>query len=202
MDFDYIINNMLIFAIIGMCIKMFFGNTTSTDGSTGSANSTIWGYGISALSLLALMFINYAINDQVNSVLQKNNTGNILDFLKNFITSSAPTILTISTFVWIILINMKFFEKINKGSVAKEYYQLSTGTSILFIFQLICLFQYLKVFIGTVKNKYGDKNQSSSDEYSEGTQKKLMFATYFIAIVNLIVVGMMTIILEFFSTDG
>jgi hypothetical protein len=34
------------------------------------------------------------------------------------------------------------------------------------------------------------------------TQGRIAFATYFITAINLIVVGMMTIILQFFSTDG
>jgi hypothetical protein len=34
------------------------------------------------------------------------------------------------------------------------------------------------------------------------TQNRIAFATYFITGINLIVVGMMTIILQFFSTDG
>ena len=42
---EYIINAMLMFSIIGMGIKMFFGNITTDDGQYGRANATIWGYG-------------------------------------------------------------------------------------------------------------------------------------------------------------
>ena len=82
------------------------------------------------------------------------------------------------------------------GLVAKEYYQLSAGTSFLFVFQIVCLFQYLKLYI---KIKTDSRNATEEDTTS---QSRIAFATYFITAINLIVVGMMTIILQFFSTDG
>jgi hypothetical protein len=42
--YEYIINSMMLISIVGMCIKIFFGNNISKDGSYGRANSTIYGY--------------------------------------------------------------------------------------------------------------------------------------------------------------
>jgi hypothetical protein len=80
--------------------------------------------------------------------------------------------------------------------VAEEFYQLTNATTYLFVFQLICLFQYLKLFINI---KTGTSENKIEDEKSMG---RISFATYFMTTINLIVVGMMTIILQFFSTDG
>ena len=189
--YGYLINIMMLFAMVGMCIKIFFGNITSPDGTIGRASSTIWGYGAAALAILTVMFISYAIHDKIRGIKKDNN---LISFLKSFLTSSMPAILTIITFFWIISLNISYFTRINKGEVAVEYYQLSAGTSFLFAFQILCLFQYLKEYIKDV-TKQGDKD-------SVDTMNRLAFATYFIAALNLIVVGMMTIILEFFSTDG
>jgi hypothetical protein len=208
--FDYVINSMLLISIVGMSIKIFFGSKTSKDGTSGPANSVIYGYGLVALSILTVIFVSYAIHDRignienrggiknsVNFIMNKGKITNILSFLKSFLTSSMPSIITIISLVWIITLNITYYSRINKGMVATEYFQLSTGTSFLFIIQLICVFQYLKLFIEL-------KSESDVKKKNEliKTQSRIAFATYFITALNLIVAGMMTIILQFFSTDG
>lgn len=196
MGFDYLINSMLICAIMGMAIKVFFGNVTSPDGSYGRANATIWGYGLIAIAILVVMFINYAIHDKVMRIEKKGATG-IIDFLKAFLSSSMPSFLTVVILLWIVALNTFYYTQINKGGVAKEYYQLSAGTSLLFVFQIVCIFQLLKSYISIkLKEKIEDPGGVAI------TQSRVTIATYFIASINLIVAGMMTIILMFFSTDG
>ncbi len=194
--FQYTINVLFIFAVIGMCIKIFFSTGTSSDGTYGPANTIIYGYGIVALSILTVMFISYAIHDRIGHIESKGQVETIIKFIKNFFTSSAPSLLTIILLIWVITLNIAFYTQINTGKVAKEYYQLSHGTSFLFVFQIVCLFQYLKLYI---KIKTDGKNATEEDATSQG---RIAFATYFISAINLIVVGMMSIILQFFSTDG
>ena len=171
---------------------------TSKDGTYGRANSTIWGYGIVSLSILTLVFVSYAIHDKINTLETSQGTtttfGGILKFIKSFLASSGPAAISIVILFWIIDLNVTYYQRINKGQVATEYYQLSAGTSFLFVFQIILLFQYLKMFIN---NKTGN-----GDANSAMTQARLSFATYFVTMLNVIVVAMMTIILKFFSTDG
>jgi len=193
--FGYVINSMLLVSIVGMCIKIFFGNNTSIDGTYGRANATIYGYGIVAFAVLTVMFVSFAIHDRIARIENKTGIAGLFDFIKSFINSSAPSILTIMILGWIITLNILYYERINKGKVATEYYQLSAGTSFLFLFQIICLFQYLKLYINIKTRKNGNDNDAQ-------TQNRIAFATYFISIINLIVAGMMTIILTFFSTDG
>jgi len=192
--FNYVINSMMLIAIIGMCIKIFFGSRTSKDGTNGPANSVIYGYGLVALSILTVIFVSYAIHDRINNIENKVGSG-ILKFLKSFLSSSAPSIMTILSLIWIITLNITHYTKINKGMVSTEYFQLSAGTSFLFIIQLICVFQYLKLFI-KIKTDKEDRDKNIKN------QARIAFATYFITALNIIVAGMMTIILQFFSTDG
>ena len=77
--YGYIINVMLICSIIGMCIKIFFGNMTSVDGTYGRANSTIWGYGVVGFSVLTIMFVSYAIHNKI-SIIEKKGASGIIDF--------------------------------------------------------------------------------------------------------------------------
>ena len=204
--FDYIINSMLLISIVGMCIKIFFSTEPSEDGKSGPANAVIYGYGIVSLAILTVLFISYGIHERINTIETRGNSGNnqggimgkltnIIGFIKSFVTSSGPSILTIMVLCWIISLNISYYKKINKGMVAQEFYQLSNGTTFLFVFQIICLFQYLKLFIEGKTDKTKAKINAQS-------QSRIAFATYFITVINLIIVGMMTIILQFFSTDG
>lgn len=195
----YVIDSMLIFAIIGMCVKILFGNNTSVDGSYGRANSAIWGYGMVAFAILTAMFVSLAIQDKIRAIKSPGETVGVIKFLKAFLTSSGSSILTIVTLFIIITLNLSFYKRINKGSVAKEYYQLSAGTSFLFVFQIVCLFQYLRTSI-KIQTKTADDPIEAKDIVKN--QNRLSFAAYFICFINMVVVGMMTIILEFFSTDG
>ena len=194
--FEYIINGMFLFAVIGMCVKIFFSSEISADGSYGPATTLIYGYGIMTMAILTVMFVSYAIHDRIGRIENKGKIESIMTFIKSFFTSSAPSILTILVLMWVITLNISYYIQINTGSVAKEYYQLSKGTSFLFVFQVVCLFQYLKLYI---KIKMDAKNACPDDVTTQG---RIAFATYFITAINLIVVGMMTIILQFFSTDG
>jgi len=156
--FGYIINSMMLISIVGMCIKIFFSTDPSTDGTTGPANAVIYGYGIVALAILTVMFISYGIHDRIDTIENKGNSSNnqggimgkltnLVGFVKSFITSSGPSILTIGVLCWIISLNISYYTKINKGMVAEEFFKLSNGTTFLFVVQIVCLFQYLKLFI-------------------------------------------------------
>lgn len=193
--YEYIINSMLLISIVGMSIKIFFGNNISKDGSYGRANSTIYGYGIVAFSILVVMFISFAIFDKVRKIENKGMFDSLFGFIKTFMTSSAPALLTVLILLWVITLNSSFFTRINQGKVAKEYYQLAAGTSFLFLFQILAIFQYLKTYIGI-------KTKTTDDKDAAMTISRLAFATYFMCAINLVVVGMMTILLNFFSTDG
>ena len=192
--YDYLINGMLIFAIMGMCIKVFFGNVTSTDGTYGRANATIWGYGLVSIAILVVMFINYAVHDKIARIEKKGIPG-IIDFLKSFLSSSLPSVFTVIILLWIVTINAFYYTRINQGAVAAEFYQLSAGTSMLFLVQIICIFQLIKLYIAI-------KTGTSKDKDASVTQSRISIATYFIVAINLVVTGMMTVILQFFSTDG
>ena len=194
--FDYVISSMLLVCIVGMSVKIFFGAEISSDGKYGPANSVIYGYGIVALSVLTLIFISYAVHDRIGNVERKGNPASLIEFIKSFLGTSLPSIFVVTELVWIITLNINYYTNINKGMVAPEFYKLTSGTTLIFIFQLTCLFQYLKYYI---KRKTDPNSFSGEDKSSES---KYAFATYFVTTINLILIGMMSIILQFFSTDG
>jgi len=194
LGYDYIIKCLMIMAMIGMTIKIFFGTGTSPNGEYGAANSTIWGFGLVALALITLLFVSYSLHSKFNKVNKKVEAVKLGTFLLEFINNAMPSLLTIIILLWVITLNITFFKRINQGNVANEYFTLTTGSSFLFTFQVICLFIYLNEYINNaILPKSND---------GEGSLNRIKFAIYFITIINFMITGMMTIILYLFSTDG
>jgi hypothetical protein len=92
-----------------------------------------------------------------------------------------PIIATLSILIWIITLNSVYYNKINANKISNEYYQYSNITLVLIIAQLSVLFMSLQ---------------------AGPSQSKMKYTTYFFTILNLIFVGIMNIILKFFTTDG
>ena len=178
--------------MIGMTIKIFFGSGKSPNGEYGAANSTIWGFGLVAMSLVTLLFVSYSLQSKFDKVNKKVEAVKLGKFLLEFINHSMPSLLTIIILLWVITLNITFFKRINQGNVANEYFTLTTGSSFLFTFQVICLFIYL--------NEYINNTILPGDD--GGSLNRIKFAIYFITIINFMITGMMTIILYLFSTDG
>ena len=68
----YDTTNMMAFAFVGIMIKLFFGNSTSSDGLSGPASSAVWGYGIVAMAVFAILFVTFALATQMTAVTQYN----------------------------------------------------------------------------------------------------------------------------------
>jgi len=190
-DADYDINNMIGFSVVGVLIKLFFGSNVTEDGSSGPANASIWGYGIVALSVLSLLFITFGLAFNKGSV-ESISSLNIFSTLKDMLTKSMPSLFTLIVLIWIIVLNMLYFKRINQGKVADEYYTYSTLTTFIVVLQVMTLFKYLKDNLKTILDK---TNATLPTD-------KMAYATYLFTLLNFIFIGIMTIVLEFFSTDG
>tara|TARA_R110002073_G_scaffold4066_4_gene27269 strand:+ start:1021 stop:1599 length:579 start_codon:yes stop_codon:yes gene_type:complete len=182
--------NMMVFAFVGILIKLFFGNNTTADGSSGPASSAVWGYGIVALSIFSILFITFALATQMTAVSQYNT----MDFIMKLVQGSLVPFLMLLILVWLISINLTFYKRINEGNVASEYNQFSTVSTILVVVQLMVLFKYLK---DAFKVEKGGQNGLG------GAHKSQMASiTYVLTALNVIFIGMMNIVVAYFSTDG
>ena len=182
--------NMMVFAFVGILIKLFFGNNTTADGSSGPASSAVWGYGIVALSVFSILFITFALATQMTAVSQYNT----MDFIMKLVQGSLVPFLMLLILVWLISINLTFYKRINEGNVASEYNQFSTVSTILVVVQLMVLFKYLK---DAFKVEKGGQNGLGSAHKSQ-----MASITYVLTALNVIFIGMMNIVVAFFSTDG
>ena len=188
----YDINNLVLFAFVGIIIKLFLGSNTSDDGSTGPASSAIWGYGVIAVSLLGIMFITFAMASQMSKLSE-----NSLGFVKSLLMHSLPPVLMLTVLVWLITINGEFYKRINQGEVAAEYNTYNNLSTFMVMIQLGVLYKYLvdELLIG----KGGPTNKTM---LIEALRSRMASVTYILTLGNLMVASVMTIILKYFSTDG
>ena len=188
----YDINNLVLFAFVGIIIKLFLGSSTTEDGSRGPASAAVWGYGVIAASVLGIMFITFAMASQMTKLSQ-----NDIGFIKSLFLHSLPPVLMLTVLVWLITINGEYFKRINQGEVAAEYNTYNNLSTFMVMIQLGVLYKYMidELLIG----KGGPTNKTM---LVEALRSRLASVTYLLTLGNMMVATVMTIILKYFSTDG
>ena len=181
-NWDFITNNnmniLILFGLIfaGIFIKLFLGNHSSE--MTGQASSTVWGYGLTTISLFTLMFVVLS-----NDLNPGESTLNLI------LNAGLPIFSLIVILIYIIGINMSYFTIINKNFVPEDFSRYSTISSILIIFQLMIIFQFSKSLV--------KKNRKDDDFIN-----RIIYVSYIFTGLNFILAIIMNIIVKFFTTDG
>lgn len=191
---------------LGLMIKLFFGQYSTPDGTNGPASSTMWGYGLIIICLVSYFLINFIKDqDKKQNIAPKENEGAVemvimtltkmLDFLKTFINyknNSMAIMFMLFVTIWAFVINSVYYTRINQGLVADDFYFYSTMSTVLISVQLILLFRHMTAIAG------GNPN----DETVQNNNVRYNGFGFLISIINLIFLGVINIILEYFSTDG
>ena len=171
--------------ILGILIKIIFSNT-----SNEYATASVYGYGFSILALLGLLIGSFAIS------YKEQYSQGITGFFKVILNNAIPLILIISIIALVIFQNISFYDQINKGNVADEYYQFSFVSSFLILIQVCLVITYLMDLLGS--------------EVISGNKSKILtlFANelnsiiLILSITNIGIIGILQVILKYFSTDG
>ena len=185
---NYSSTNLVVICIVGLIIKLFFSSKISRDGETGPASSTMWGYGISALAIFFMSFINYGLFAKTTKVNQKS-----AEFIGGFMHSTMPSFLTLLLLMYLIYLNFRYFKRINQGKVANEYYNMSNMSTVLIFFQIFTLFKYVNSMHKAEKRKGGEDIAETAS--SEGS------IMYLLSLINIVFIIILNIILQYFSTD-
>lgn len=176
--------------ICGSIIAMIsnYIQATSTN-SNQLLQVTVIGYLTAAIGILLLMVVSIFYHLKGQPIVQ-GTINKIKSIFSNYILYSLPFVLTIGVIVYICVILLSFKDKLVGHTVAQEYYKYSTASSILLGTQLIMLIHHLL----NKKNIKGDvsNTQKSSSNYS----------IYILTILNITMIGIMQVILQYFSTDG
>jgi hypothetical protein len=161
--------------LVGFIIKIGFGaNVSSTDGYTGPASSSIWGYGIIIMGLIGIIYSN--LNPGLNE----------WDSIKNLPYSIILSIVLLS---WLISLNTNYFKQINSLEVPDQFFMWSNYSTILLIFLLgISIIQFIL---------YKIKADNSMSHI-----KNLNIYSYVLLFFNFITIVIQQIILDSFTVDG
>lgn len=173
--------------IMGILVRVIFGSA-----SKDYATSTVWGYGLSILALFGLLIGAFGISYKDNAVPH-----GTIGFLKNILKNALPIFLNITIIALILAQNISFYKQINSGKVADEYYQFSGVSSFLIIVQTILVIKYLLDILAGEQSKIADKSSVLASLASE-----LNSIVLILFVMNLGIIGVLQVILKYFSTDG
>jgi len=177
--------NLLALACAGVVIKLMFG-------SNQPASAIIWGYGLSSISLFLLLMISLALAN-INKI-----QGGLADFINSFTQYALPTLLLLILLAWIIMLNINFFDLINSKKVPQEYNLYSLLSSIIILLQMIILFLFYDQKFNITKLQQSSLKVQKEEE----STTKNSTLSYIFTLINALLIGMMQIVLTFFTTDG
>ena len=172
----------VVLAVMGIIIKLFFPERYTRLGNAGPATSTIWGYGLTAIALSIMIFMGIYFT---NTVFE--NKGSFIPLL---FSNVAPIFFTLLIIMYIIILNFIYFTKINSNKVTTDYHTYSAMSSVITILQIILVSTYLFYFLV--------KKTVAQNELQIEISKN---AVYILSIVNFMFIMMIHISLEFFATD-
>jgi hypothetical protein len=194
--------NLFVLGITGIIITFFFKENFTRGGESGPARTTIWGYSLTAISVIILLFISLGINIHIKNNSESDKTKKIknvnegfvlFEILKFIINSNLPILLLFGLLIYLIVLNFLFYNKINAKNVADSYYQYFNYSSIIFIILLVLIFKYMHGLVSKVL---------SNNVNNEKNNKLIQSVSLVLCTINLIFIFMMHIVLTFYSTDG
>tara|TARA_B100001769_G_scaffold275313_2_gene277119 strand:+ start:3478 stop:4032 length:555 start_codon:yes stop_codon:yes gene_type:complete len=182
LDYTFNLNDTIIIfiAFTGIFIRIFFESLFS-DNNIGPANASIIGYGLVSISIISLLFKTQSLSN-LNPKIE------FISFIKTIFINSIPSLLTLAIVIWILYININYYQQINKGNLTSEYKSASYISIGLQLLQLILIFRI--AFI------------TDDDDKKLPMTSYMKSVTYLLTILNVMFLGIITIILEYFSTDG
>tara|TARA_X000000368_G_scaffold418956_1_gene421063 strand:- start:8703 stop:9353 length:651 start_codon:yes stop_codon:yes gene_type:complete len=187
--------NLVVLAVAGIIVKIFFEENFTKLGSSGPASTTIWGYGLTAISLILMTFMGLYLTNNHKGLFEGD--GDVFSYFMSILTSDAvPVMFTLGIVLYIISLNFIYFKRINSNKVSSSYSTYSFFSSLLIIIQIGIIIKYMFSILKTIKN-----NRTTDPERNK-EQAILKGASIIATSVNFIFILILHILLAFFSTDG
>ena len=195
--------NLVVLAIAGIIVKIFFEENYTKLGRSGPASTTIWGYGLTAISLVLMIFMAIYLttkkSEQRGELLLERGAKDksIFSYYIEILSSGAiPVILTLGIVVYIISLNFIYFTRINSNKVSSSYPVYSFFSSLLVIIQIGIIIKYMYSILSGINTKRNETPQKQNE------QSILKGLSLIVITINYIFVLILHILLAFFSTDG
>ena len=200
--------NLIVLACSGIIIALFFRSNHDTKfGLQGPASSVIWGYGITAIALFLLLFMSFYLRKRDSDLMNKNkilefgqnksneDSNSLLFILSNvLLNDSLPILLSFVLLVYAIILNYKYFTKINSNRIPPTYSTYEFYFSLLLIIQIGLIVKYMYNLLS--------KNDGINNTITEKQTLLLKSLSYILTTINFIFLLILHVLLVFFSTDG
>ena len=173
--------------IMGILMRVIFAQA-----SKDYATATVYGYGFSILALFGLLISSFAIS------YKEQLSQGVWGFFKLIFKNAFPLILNISIIALILFQNISFYSQINSGKVADEYYQFSGVSSFLILVQSILVINYLMDVLSGEQSK----NNAQKGGIMAALASELNSIILILSVINIGIIGVLHVILKYFSTDG
>ena len=168
-------------ALIGMTIMIFLSAPTSSDGLSGPAVASIWGYGTMAISVLGIIFTK--IGDKLKTEPLRD--GESIKWM----LFTVPAFLMLFVLIFIITTTGHYYKSVNKGEVSEDYYKYSSIATMTISTQYLLLVYYMLDNDNSIKLTARDRAIAT-------------YLNYLFASGNIIIIIMLTIVAKYFITDG
>ncbi len=193
--------NLVVLAIAGIIIKIFFEENYTKLGTSGPASTTIWGYGLTSISLVLMIFMAiYLTREKSNKkeklLLERGYKDNSIFsyYIQTLSSGIIPIILTLGVVIYIISLNFMYFTRINSNSVTSSYSVYSFFSSLLVVIQIGIIIKYMFSILNGISTTRNDDYQNK--------ESLLKGLSLIVTTINFIFVLILHILLAFFSTDG
>lgn len=159
---------------IGIIVKLLGGLGVQ---SLGQATASLWGYNVILFALIGIMILKLDTSEYMFSKQIKNIP--IYIFVLSILI------------VWVIILNVKFYQVINKQHLPTEYYTWNNWSTYTLLTIVIVITFVLYV-----------KQINRSGILSDSFESDISTFLYFILFINFIIVGIQNTILQNFTVDG
>ncbi len=198
-DDSYVLTVLGGLALVGIIIQIFFGGSTTEDGSSGPASAAAWGYGVVVLALSCLLFVTFALTSKIQTRL---GTGPV-KFAREVLDQSTPVLLLLIVVGWVVGLNIAYWKRINKGEVPVEYTQFAKLTAVMIGLEVILVLKWLgqELELSGKASRAGGQ-LSTQDRVAMLQGNQMRYVSYVVTALNFVFAGMMTVVLKYFATDG
>tara|TARA_Y100001935_G_scaffold99384_1_gene82674 strand:- start:2739 stop:3302 length:564 start_codon:yes stop_codon:yes gene_type:complete len=178
------LNFFIALSVVGLTMTVFLGNYTD------AATVSLIGFSIVAIALLTSLLMPVALRMNMEPLSRINS----FKFIRQLFVNNIPILLSSALVIWNIVINSVYFEQINDGKVASEYNKFWGLSIFMMILQIYIAFNYLRAHIILLHD--------TQNVNAIKTKKQMNSVSYLVTPLNIILLGIIHVILEFFSTDG
>jgi len=189
--------NLVVLAVAGIIVKIFFEENHTKLGNSGPASTTIWGYGLTAIALFLMLFMAIYLSNNNKKILEdsEKNESIFMKYLKILTAGALPVLLTLGLVIYIILLNYMYFTRINSNKVSDTYPIYSFFSSLLVIVQIGIIIKYMYSILKRINTKDNNPETKKQEAILKGLSLITITINYIFALI-------IHILLAFFSTDG